>query len=463
MKTRRVSALWLSAFAFAQAVFAQAPGPAPEPAAPSQAPEVVVPEATQTAPVYVPFGVPAPGTDINAGLPSSSRPITGDQRDGFDLGQFSQGGTVVLGSSSGEAVIESESEQPIQVPDVHFVKRGDTLWDLSSHYYRNPWQWPNIWKFNSRIQNPHWIYPGDQVRLRNPNILSGAGGTRSLGSVRLGGGASASPGTRAALGPGREGAVPRETVFLRDQGFLGDPKRDVWGELVGAVEEQMLLSEGNHVYLLLKEDQQVSPGQELTVFRSVRPPGNVPGARKPPGEIVSVRGTVRIDRFDPKTRVARGEISESVDVIERGAKIGPVRRRFEVVPPVKNKSLVEARVLNSFYPHVYLGQNQVVFLDRGSQEGLVPGNTLVIFRKGDTWRKSLSTASPMMVDRLKMESPERVDVERTPIHGDPEKFPEEAVAELRIISTEKLSALALVTQSRREVVPGDRAVARPGY
>jgi len=174
-------------------------------------------------------------------------------------------------------------------------------------------------------------------------------------------------------------------------------------------------------------------------------------------------GTVRIDRWDPKTRVARAEIVESVDVIERGAKVGPVLRRFDVVAPKKNQKLVEARVLTSVYPHVYFAQNQVIFLDRGSDDGLEAGNTLIVLRKGDTWRKSLTTRSRMMVDRLKMESPERVDVESTPMRGDPEKFPEEAVAELRVLRTEKRSALALVTEARREVVPGDRAVARPGF
>jgi hypothetical protein len=412
--------------------------------APQPAPQV------QQSTVYVPYGLPAPGTDINVGLPSSSRPISGDQRDGFDLGQ-SSGAPVVTGGKGGQAVIAPSHERPLSTPDIHLVRQGDTLWDLSAHYFQNPWQWPNIWKFNPRIQNPHWIYPGDQIRLRNPNALGGTSSmarTKTLGQGRL---------------VNRRASIPKDSVFLRDQGFLGDPKRDVWGELVGAVEEQMLLADGNHVYLVLRPGAEVKPGQELTVFRNVRQPAGLPGARTPPGEIVAVSGTVRIDRWDPKTRVARAEIVESVDVIERGANIGPVRRRFEVVPPRKNGKLVEARVLTSIYPHVYLAQNQVVFLDRGSDDGLEPGNTLLILRKGDTWRRSLTTSSPMMVDRLKMESPERVDIETTPIRGDQEKFPEEAVAELRVLSTEKRSALALVTQSRREVVAGDRAVARPGF
>jgi len=204
------------------------------------------------------------------------------------------------------------------------------------------------------------------------------------------------------------------------------------------------------------------PGQELTLFRSVRQPGDVPGARKPPGEIVAVNGTVRVDAWDPKTRIARGRIIESIDVIERGAKAGPVGRRFDVVPPKPNARAVEARVLTSIYPHVYHAQEQVVFLDRGSEDGLVPGNTLIVLRKGDTWRKSLATGSKMLRDRMRMDSQEVVDVETTPLRGDPAKFPEEGVAELRILRTEKWSSVALVTQSRRELVAGDRAVARAG-
>lgn len=442
------------------ALLAQAPGPSPAPEpAPAPQPQILEqgPEPPAQAPapaappqtVYLPFGVPAPGTDINAGLPSSSRPIVGEQQDTFDLNQPSRGPAVVQGAPGAHAVISAE--RPASVPDVHLVRKGDTLWDLSTHYFQNPWQWPKIWKFNPRIQDPHWIYPGDQIRMRHPNALGGGATSRSL---RLGSGQALTD---------RRSSLPDNSVFLRNQGFLGDPSRDVWGELVGAVEEQMLLSDGNHVYLMMRPGAKVNPGQELTVFRNIRQPQNVAGARKPPGEIVAVSGTVRIDRWDPKTRVARAEIVESVDVIERGAKIGPVQRRFDVVPPNKNDKQVEARVLTSLYPHVYFVQNQVVFLDRGAQDGLAPGNTLIVLRRGDTWRRSLTTKSPMMSDRLKMESPERVDIEPTPMRGDQETFPEEAVAELRVLRTEKQSALAIVTQSRREVVPGDRAVARPGF
>src|SRR5450432_2350676 len=81
------------------------------------------------------------------------------------------GGATTPGASSGTNAILPDDEQqaPETVPDIHLVRRGDTLWDLCGHYYQNPWAWPKVWSYNPQIANPHWIYPGDQVRLRNPN------------------------------------------------------------------------------------------------------------------------------------------------------------------------------------------------------------------------------------------------------------------------------------------------------
>ena len=33
-------------------------------------------------------------------------------------------------------------------PDRYTVKRGDTLWDLSSMYLTSPWRWPELWGMN---------------------------------------------------------------------------------------------------------------------------------------------------------------------------------------------------------------------------------------------------------------------------------------------------------------------------
>jgi len=55
-------------------------------------------------------------------------------------------------------------------PDTYTVKRGDTLWDISSLFLTSPWRWPELWGMNrSEIANPHLIYPGQTLRLVKGN------------------------------------------------------------------------------------------------------------------------------------------------------------------------------------------------------------------------------------------------------------------------------------------------------
>ncbi len=54
----------------------------------------------------------------------------------------------------------------ILLADVKYeIKRGDTLWGISKRFYKNPFKWPVIWKYNTYITNPDLIYPKKFVMI----------------------------------------------------------------------------------------------------------------------------------------------------------------------------------------------------------------------------------------------------------------------------------------------------------
>jgi hypothetical protein len=340
---------------------------------------------------------------------SSSKPLTGpNDRDGFDLGPKGGAGGTVRGREDAPFVFGGTRMSRSSNAQIHTVRRGDTLWRICDEYFQNPYQWPRIWSYNPEIQNPHWIYPGDQVRLR-------------LGAEEPRGGGGGRPSMI-----DRSRTVPNGTVFLRNEGYVED-KSTNWGEINGSPEDKMLLSEGDEVYIRFADNREVKEGQLLTVYRPQK----------------SVRG---------------GEV---IGVIERGARIGPIQRRFEVVPPQRNEEEVAAQVVASVRSHSFYGQEQVIFIDKGEDAKIKPGNRLFVLRKGDAWHDSFTNRKA--VPRIALEDESPAAIEPVPKPRDESKLPEEVVGELRVVTVGKNTAMCIFTSSRKEIEIGDKVFMRKGY
>jgi len=65
-------------------------------------------------------------------------------------------------SAAAQVPVVADSAREI----THTVKKGDTLWDIARTYLKNPFRWPEIFRRNTDVvHNPHWIYPGEVIRI----------------------------------------------------------------------------------------------------------------------------------------------------------------------------------------------------------------------------------------------------------------------------------------------------------
>lgn len=337
------------------------------------------------------------------------------------------------------------------VPEFHTVVRGDTLWGISGQYFTSPWQWPGVWALNPQITNPHWIFPGDQVRLL----------TQGQASVVTSAAPSASPATPpSSLGSRiRAPRVPRGTVFLREEAWASPEEVNASGSVIGAPEDAMLLSEGDQVYV---EFQRRAPniGEAYTIYTNGM---QAQGSDRDAGTVVRVLGTVVIDSWDGQRKIATGRITESIEPIERGERVAIVQRQFNPVPPVPNDRDIAARIVATPTPRSIVGTQFVVIIDRGINDGVRLGNRFFLTQRGDPWRSTVSgMGRAMRLQEIDRDGDGRVD---TPHSAErlPTELPLEVRGEVIVVSVHPRTCVGLVTVTSSEIELGAPVVMRRGY
>lgn len=381
--------------------------------------------------------VPLLAALIGAGTAAAQMDVEDDVGDLYGGGVYGgAGGTWVEG---GGGVRLAGSLGPRAVPDAHVVRRGDTLWDITGHYFGNPWEWPRIWSYNPDITNPHWIYPDDRIRLKSPE-----------GTI------TPLPGAGEGAGQNGDGVGirvveprPQDTrVVLDDQGYIDRDALATAGIIAGSPEEHMLLSTYDEVYVKFEEDTPVQRGKVYTVFRRIQEDERLEDEE---GELVRIFGAIRVQSYDSERKVARAVIVEALDPIERGFRVADVPRQFRMVPPARNEKDVDAEVVATLRPRSLMADQQIIFVNAGAEDGVEVGNRFFIVERGDAWRSSLTVSEREMGAQAPGEGEEL------------EEYPPEVVAEARVVDVRPSSSALIVTRSLREVSLGHQARMRKGF
>jgi hypothetical protein len=413
----------LAAFAICAHAHAQAASDLPSTTTTSDTQAGLPTTATQEAPPPAAGGARAyyPGMPLPK-PPAGENAATGKEpaRRGVILNDDDSSSDYGLGSES------VSGGTPGEVPDTHVVQKGDTLWDLSARYYRNAWGWPKMWSYNAQITNPHWIYPGDVIRILPPG-----GGPLPTAAPKEA--ASSLPTSRIigrAKGP--------NGIFLRQTGFVEPGELARAGRIVGSKEEKLLLGTLDEAYVDFKRDKPFQVGERYTIYKPTRAVKH-PVTGKLLGHMVEIFGEGEV-RAVTDGKVARIAIVDSLNPIERGFLVGPLKRQFRIVQPVTNKADQQGVVVATLNPRELIGAENIVFVDRGKDDGVQIGNRFMVTRRGDGYQPIL--ASGPMDDR---------------------RFPRETIAEVVVVDLRDHIATGFVTYSTVEARVGDRVEARRGY
>lgn len=339
--------------------------------------------------------------------------------------------TVLLAGAQGEARAQSVEGAPPNVAgfgEAHAVNDGDTLWDLCAKYLNSPWYWPKIWSYNPQLTNPHWIYPGNEIRfypgdealptqiavgraitvededLAIPGVLTDDDLVKTVGTIQT-------------------GRVALDSVWTSNIGYVSADVLARSGQVSGSFEEAVLMSDFDQIYVKPKEP--LSQGQRLAIYRAVRRI-NHPITGENYGYSVEIVAGAEVIDTNPDLATLR--VVQAYRPVTRGDYVGTFPKNFETrVQPVPNTAEAKGYVLETAGDVLGpLGEHNLIYIDRGRRHGVQNGNTFVVYHRGDGLTRQTRG------------------------------MPNEQVATVMVLDAQDEASTAIVAASSREITVGDK-------
>ena len=323
-------------------------------------------------------------------------------------------------------------------PERYVVKKGDTLWDISGLFLKNPWLWPEIWQVNPQIRNPHLIYPGDVLelafcdgkpclKLATGNTGGGAGRTVKL-----------SPEVRSSVNEHAIPPIPLDVIrpYLSRPRVVDADTLDLAPYVLASQDEHLVAGAENKVYVrgINENDER----NRYMVFRSGEIYRNPPLVGEKEGEILGYEALYIADaemqRFgDPATALITLSKREVLVGDRLMPEEDPIDKEF--IPHAPEHE-VDGKIISVIDGVSQIGQYQIVVLNHGSESGLEAGHVLSIHESGRYVRDTI----------------ERNRMIKTGMNHGPARLvelPEERIGELMVFRTFEKVSYALVMHLER--------------
>jgi outer membrane biosynthesis protein TonB len=285
----------------------------------------------------------------------------------------------------------------------YIIKKGDTLWDISNTFFKDPFLWPFIWKANPYVTNPDLIFTGNTLMIPSLTPIERALKAEAAPSEppmekKEQAPEAATPGAAAARQKPAEAVeetpagvsrliMPEEEIYpivdkyaMVSAGFVSN--EETKDTIVGAAERgKTLLGYDDIVYVSMRDAENIKIGDKYLIYSHISKVKH-PKTGKDFGKLIRGRGILQITAKDPAAKVLTARITISFDEIELGNMLSP----FVEPTPIYQSAQKKAKDISGYILEVtdrrsINAQSDVVYLDKGIADGVEPGDSFLVYEQ----------------------------------------------------------------------------------
>lgn len=310
-------------------------------------------------------------------------------------------------------------------PTIYVIKQGDTLWGLSERFIKDPNYWPNMWAKNGQVTNPHFIYPGQKVRVF-PDRLEFVPKEQSATQKPV-----AATTAVVVAEVMQDVAAEKTYTIYGTEGRLVDKDFKPTGMVIGAQHDRIVTGIDDIVYTDIGAARH-SSGDKFSIFSrdvAVKHPLN----NEELGYKLIPLGSLQLT--DVEQKASRAIITKSSKEITPGAYLLPYKEnRRREVSLKSSRTDLKGYIVESQIGASIIALGDIVYIDLGTSQGAEAGNMLYIVRD--------------------------VTIDQTYVEGRIDKLPQELLGALVILDAGKKASTALIVKSIDTIYKGDRIVSQ---
>ncbi len=338
-------------------------------------------------------------------------------------------GTLLLAFTQTSHVRAQEATpygQADQETYIHVVVKGDTLWDICQDLYANPWVWPKVWQMNPHITNPHWIYPGTELRVYYEVARYYEEGTAVAETAVVEKAPVVEEVTPPPPSPPPPPKVPTISFSEINQvGFITPFVPEGKGFILGGKRQRTLIGAADKIYVQFREGAQPEVGERFFVFRTSLLFKH-PITKKDVGYLNTMLGVLEVVLVAPDH--AKAVVISSFQEMSANDKLMPYKKRSEEIALKPGAEPIEGNIILAEWGTFLIAHRQIVFIDLGANDEIKAGHRFEVFQEP----KALTSKDEEIVLSI------------------------QPIGELLVLAVEQETAATLVIKALTEFTPGER-------